>query len=403
VKRETPRVSRILSLSTTYPNPSDQLAGSFIQSRLRRVATLAEVRVMAPVSKLHFFNLPHILTDTRNIPAERQDGELHVLHPRWIYPPMGGWLNAVFLAFQVAVPVMRLRRHFDFQLIDSHFAHPDGVAAALLSVITGLPFTVTLRGNEVEHALHRPRRLAMTWALKRASRVFAVSERLRQFAISLGVDPRRALTIPNGIDASVFYPRDRHDCRRRHEIQPGHKLILSAGGLIQLKGYHVVIRAVKEMVGVGMPVTYIIAGGTARVSSYEGKIRAEIAAAGLEKQVRMVGRVSADTLAELMTAADVYCLASNREGWPNVVHEALACGLPVVATDVGAIPEMIPSSAFGTIVPPGDSSALTQALRQALLTDWNRMSIAAWGQARSWDRVAGEVVDAMTAAVKEGL
>jgi teichuronic acid biosynthesis glycosyltransferase TuaC len=87
----------------------------------------------------------------------------------------------------------------------------------------------------------------------------------------------------------------------------------------------------------------------------------------------------------------VFCLASDVEGWPNVVHEALSCGTPVVVTRVGAVPEMVPSDHLGRIVPVQDQPALVDALQHALLHVWNRDAIARWGRLRGWDRVADEV------------
>jgi glycosyltransferase involved in cell wall biosynthesis len=94
-----------------------------------------------------------------------------------------------------------------------------------------------------------------------------------------------------------------------------------------------------------------------------------------------------------MSAADVFCLASSREGWPNVVHEALACGTPAVATDVGAVPEIISSSRIGLVVPPGDVRALTAALRLALDTHWDRDVISARAHSRSWEQAARETLE----------
>jgi teichuronic acid biosynthesis glycosyltransferase TuaC len=113
---------------------------------------------------------------------------------------------------------------------------------------------------------------------------------------------------------------------------------------------------------------------------------------GLADHVHFVGGVPPEVLAEYMSAADVFCLASSREGWPNVVHEALGCGTPVVASDVGGVPDLIPSQDYGTIVPIGNQEELETALRNALLHEWNRPAIAAWAQSRSWQQVASEVI-----------
>jgi glycosyltransferase involved in cell wall biosynthesis len=84
-----------------------------------------------------------------------------------------------------------------------------------------------------------------------------------------------------------------------------------------------------------------------------------------------------------------------------VVHEALACGTPVVATDVGAVPEMLAGGRYGLIVPVNDQSALEYALQEVLRRDWDRQAISAWGRARSWEQVASEVFAEMQVILKE--
>jgi glycosyltransferase involved in cell wall biosynthesis len=111
--------------------------------------------------------------------------------------------------------------------------------------------------------------------------------------------------------------------------------------------------------------------------------------------------VTQDALAELMSAADVFCLASSTEGWPNVVNEALACGTPVVATDVGAVRQMIDSDRYGSVVPVRDGEALAEALRAALTGRWDHEAISARGRSRSWSLVAEEVLEQMRAVLAE--
>jgi teichuronic acid biosynthesis glycosyltransferase TuaC len=108
-----------------------------------------------------------------------------------------------------------------------------------------------------------------------------------------------------------------------------------------------------------------------------------------------------------MSAADVFCLASSTEGWPNVVNEALACGTPVVATDVGAVRQMITSGGLGAIVPSpvhdGKASiaAMTEALQMALTRTWDHEGISAHGRSRSWNQVADDVLEEMRAVMAE--
>ena len=392
---------KLLSFTICYPNPVDPVLGNFVRFRVRQIATMADVRVIAPVERFRFSKFPRFWANTRDIPGHIDDDGLQVLHPRWTYPPLAGTINSVFLFLQLLGPIARLRRQFDFQLIDAHFGHPEGVAAALLSVWFRRQFIITLRGSEVDHAQRPIRRWAMSWALRRAARVITVSERLRKFAISLGIDPQRTRTIPNGVDSHIYHPRDIAACRQKHGIPHDRRVILSAGVLMPLKGQHLMVRALKRLAEGGIRAELILAGYAGRTATYEQELRSEIAALGLEQDVRLPGHLPREELAELTCAADVFCLASTREGWPNVVHEALACGTPVVATDVGAIPEMMPSESPGFVVPPNDVPALAEALARALRCEWDRQAIARWGQARSWENVAADVFVEMQQVIRE--
>jgi len=250
---------------------------------------------------------------------------------------------------------------------------------------------MTLRGNEPRHGAAGLGRRLMSLALRRASRVFTVSERLRQFAIGLGAEPGKVKTIPNGVDTSVFFARDRVQSRVRHRLPLDRPLILSAGALVERKGHHRIVEVLGALSVSGIVPHLLIAGGPGPEGQYEGKIRRMVANLGLDQSVHFLGPIPADAMAEFMSAVDVFCLSSTNEGWPNVVHEALACGTPVVATDVGAVPDMLAAGRYGHIIPVNDSDALRRALQSALETNWDRAAISAWGQARSWSQVAREV------------
>lgn len=378
---------KILTFTTVYPNPKEPGLGIFIRRRIQAMSKLAKVKVVAPVPIFNYQRRAFSLKGS--IPFTRDDDGVEVIAPRWFYPPGLNGLNPFFLYSGVRPAISRLRQTYQFDVIDAHFAHPDGVAATMLAEAFRCPFTITLRGNELEHSKHPSRRRRMSWALRRAAYVIAVANPLRELALELGVEPQRVSTIPNGVDTAIFHPRDRDAMRAKYAVPPSSRLIVSAGNLIELKGHQHTMQSVRSLSDAGTNVTLFVAG---RGSSYEPTLRALVSQLKLEQRVRFLGQVSPEALAELMCAADVFCLASSREGWPNVVHESLACGTPVVATRVGGAPEMIPSDDFGILVPPNDTTALTEALRSALSKEWNCEHIAAWGQSRSWDQVASEVM-----------
>jgi teichuronic acid biosynthesis glycosyltransferase TuaC len=392
---------RVLSLSTVFPRPDHPHMGLFVRHRLEHLAALAEIRVVAPVPWIDYGHAQRRFPKTRGAEV-RREGELEVQHPRWLYPPAFGAMNGALLSLQLMPTIARLRREFPFELIDAHFGHPEGVAAALLARHYGCPFTVTLRGSELMHGEKGPKRKRLAWALNRAAMVIAVAEPLREFAISMGVPRERTVVIPNGIDGEIYHPRDRQELRQRLGMKPGAVHFLSAGHLIELKGHHRIVAALSLLRKAGVEAELWIIGDKGWGEDGSSLIKQHVRAMDLDTFVHLSPGMPQERLAEYMSACDVFALASSREGWPNVVSEALACGTPVVATRVGGVPELLPDERYGIVVPPDDSAALEQGLRRAAERSWSREEIAAWGGSRTWGNVAAEVLAVFEEVVRVG-
>ena len=139
---------KILSFTTVYPNAAQPGAGVFVRERLRHAARLADVRVVAPVP---WFPFGHRITpQTRpRLSSRIESGEMNVLHPRFFsVPGIFKALDGLFLFLSSVAAIRRLKREgFDFDLIDAHFAYPDGLAAILLGFLYRRPVVVTLRGR----------------------------------------------------------------------------------------------------------------------------------------------------------------------------------------------------------------------------------------------------------------
>jgi glycosyltransferase involved in cell wall biosynthesis len=374
-----------------FPTRDEPRRGVFVRHRLVALASLAPLRVVAPIGIIRWgasgrwrFGGPH--------PKQGAENTVPVYYPRWFYPPSASWLNGVLLFVQLLPLLARMWRRERWDVLDAHFGHPEGVAAALLAMVFRCPYTITLRGLELEQTRVGLRRRLVGWALRRSNRVFAVSRELRELALELGVDPHKALVSANGVDGLKFHPVERAAARLRVGVESGTRLIFSAGRLDPAKGVLELLDAVCRLLVTVPQARLVLAGGPGRGSTgYAAEVRRICSGPDLAGKVTLLPEISQDELVEWMNAADVCCLASRREGCPNVVLEALACGVPVVSTAVGAVPDLIPSTAYGLVVPPGDPAALADALARALALDWNREGIAAWGQSRSWDHVAGEL------------
>lgn len=393
---------KVLSFTTVFPRTGDEQHGLFVRARLVAAARLADIEVMAPVAVVEYGNPGRRVPPLTLIPEQRMDSGLRIHHPRWFYPPLAKPEAPWWLHQCTRTAVRAVRTLFPFELIDAHWGHPEGGAAARLARESNVPFTVTLRGNEPEHAQDAGRRRAITAALRGAARVIAVSQPLAGFATSLGVQDRRVCVIPNGVDAGVFHPRDRDAARARLGMEAGALHLLSAGHLIELKGHHRLIEAAAQLRAEGVDARVWIAGGPGRHGGFASAIHATAARTGMTPWVRFLGLLPPEEMAAAMSACDFFCLASSREGWPNAVNEALACGAPVVASRVGAVPEMLGPEGMGIIVESNAPEALAAGLRQASARQWDRAAIARHGQLRGWDQTAAEVVAAWRAAIEEG-
>lgn len=382
----------IVSLSTVFPLPAETTHGIFVERRLQALARLVRVRVVAPVACIAASE-GRLRLAARGVARRLERGALRIEHPRWLYPPGLGATHAWCLAAALAGELRRLEREEPFDLIDAHFGYPEGAAALRLARRLGKPFAVTLRGNEPAHAASPAKRRQMAEAVRRAAAVIAVSRPLRDFARELGAAPQRCTVIGNGVDTAVFHPRPREALRRRLGMAPDRIHLLSAGYLIPRKGHHRLAALLPALHAAGFPADLWIVGGPGREGDIRPELERLLRAQRLAPFVHLTGPMPPETLADYMSACDLFCLASSREGWPNVVHEAMACGAPVVATRVGAVEDMIPGEEFGVVVPPGDDAALLGGILRALRRPFDREAIARHAAARSWERVAQEVYD----------
>lgn len=389
---------RVLVLSTVFPNASQPAYGVFVRARARQVARHCAVEVVAPVPWFPFNRLIRG-RQRADVALQEVDAQFDVHHPRvFSLPAIGKSLDALFYFSSIFLFVRRLRRRFPFDLIDAHFTYPDGVAAVLLGKALGCPVVLTMRGNEITVMHTRWRRRQMRFALRRA-RTIAVSEWLRELAADLGVPRERVRVIPNGVDRSIFHPRDRHAARDALGLPRDRPIVVSVGGFVADKGHELVLDLLPALRRVHPGLIYVAVGNPGGGESRLRSIERRIAAEGLNDCVRLAVARPHDEIAQWLAAADAFCLATAREGCSNAILEALACGVPVVTTRVGGNADLIRDGVNGFLVPYFDASAFAEAILAALSRPWDRQAIAQQA-ARSWEDVGDEVMEELLAAVR---
>lgn len=378
---------RLIVYSSLFPNAVQPNAGLFIRERMFRVGRTMDIVVVSPKPWFPGQGLIRRLrSGYRPMPGRQEEQQgVRVSFPRFLaIPGFLRGLDSLFMALG-SYPTLRRLRAQGYNLIDAHFAYPDGHAATHLGRWLGLPVSVTLRGTEVPQS--RNPRLAgkLRQVFQRADFIIAVSDSLRRVALDLGLTESRSRVVGNGVDAQRFSPVDKAEARRRFGLPAGARVLVTVGGLVERKGFHRVIAALPELLGKHPDLRYLVVGGPSPEGDMSDALQQQARQLGVRDRVHFLGPIVPDELKWPLSAADIFVLPTRNEGWANVILEAMACGLPVVATDVGGNAEVIRAPELGRLVPFGDHAALVRALDEALARDWDAAALRAYALANSWD------------------
>jgi len=375
---------RVLSFSYCFPNRVNPTWGVFIAQRLAALSQREKLQVCSPAPWFP------VLSARRGDPGPEKDAwkELTVHRPRFFYFP-GVFKNhdARFYAKGLSRWLSKFCRVWRPDVLDAHFIWPDGVGVALLARELKIPYIITLRGKLYECLPIPSQREQCATALQCASAVISVSGQLAEEARKLGVSDDRLVIIPNGIDREHFHPRDKRTCRKELGLPDEGRLLVTVAHLGHRKGHHEVIRALADL---PYDVRLVIVGGSAQGGTPE-TLRAVAREVGVEDRLILPGHQPYEKVPMYFSSADASVLASYREGCPNAVLESLACGTLVVATDVGAVRDILPEPGVGRIVPTRKIEPLKEALADVLNRQWDPEEVVQASGVKSWDEVAQEV------------
>lgn len=293
-----------------------------------------------------------------------------------------------FLIFLFSLcTVIRIKRKYDFDLLDVHYVYPDGYAGMLLAKLLNKPFFVSARGSDINQFLDfKLIKSMIKKVLLNSNHIISVSNALKEKMKSIGASDNKISVISNGVDLELFRPLSKKSARSLLGIKQDDKVILSVGSLIPRKGHHIVIDSMPDILKKIPEAKFYIAGEGEMKESLEVNIKG----LGLSSQVKLLGHIPNKELCLWYCACDVFCLASSREGWANVIMEALASGRPVVATNVWGAPEIITNSDVGMLT-ERTSKSISDNLVLALSNNWDDIKIREHVKKRTWDAVAGDV------------
>jgi glycosyltransferase involved in cell wall biosynthesis len=382
---------KVLVVTNLFGYPWDPARGMFNQQQFDRLARVQDLRVLVAVPWTEAVRRPRAWWNARRDGRTRWPYVDYFVF--WYLPGFAQSWHALFffLSMLLQRPLLLLPR---FDVILGSWGFPDAVASTLLGRLTGTPALMKVHGSDVNDYLASPgKRWQLLAAARRCSSVMTPSAALRGRLVEAGLSADRVCVNYNGVDTTRFHPADRAEARERQAVPMEAALLLYVGNLKRAKGC---LDLVDAFVGLAadFPALLLVVVGQ---GAERGAMIERVASTGLSDRVRFMGTQDHAAIAAWFAAADLLCLPSHNEGVPNVVLESMACGLPVVATRVGGIPEVLPPHA-GLLVPASDPAALQAALRSALRTPWDRARIAAHASGFSWDdnlmRLNAALIDA---------
>lgn len=365
---------RIVVVTPYFPSSAHPHSGRSSYETLKELRRYADIQVICPIAtypQWSFLRPRSYLYRRASL-----DYAPPLISTRYLEYPVFPFLSRGVNGFVCAARIRALVEESRPDLVLNYWLYPEGYAAVSVARRLGVPSIVCSIGSDIRRIPEAVTRWFTICTMRRASAVLTVSRELRERVIGLGIPGEKVHAVLNGCDSQVFHPADRDAARRALGIAPQAELIVYAGSLIPTKGLRELKQAFLQLRPRRPNLRLAMLGA--------GSLRPELDGPG----ILLPGLCDVSAVVQWMNAANVFTLPSYSEGCPNVVIESLSCGCPVVATDVGGIPELIREDC-GILVPPADSGRLAQALDEALSRTWDTEAISR-SSCRGWDAVARE-------------
>jgi len=379
---------KVLVFTTLFPNETNDNLGVFIRERIKYLGKFCDIKVIAPVPWSSVF-LPfrryRLIARIKN--KEIIDG-IEVFHPRYfITPKLGMIFYGFFMFFSLFHFIKKIDRTFCFDVIDAHYVFPDGFAAVCCAKCLKKTVILSARGTDINvFPKLKGIKRQIVWALSNADKIISVSQNLKEIMIGFGISADKIIVLGNGVDADKFKQIARADARKQLNIEDEKKLLLSVANLKETKGFQYLIDGLYYLKChrvIDCPKLIIIGDG-----EYKDQLLKLIKEKELQDYVTLVGAQSHQELWKWYNAVDLFCLLSMNEGRPNVILESLSCGTPVLASNVGGIPEIITGPDHGYILDSFNSEKIADGIIFCLEYKWNRERIRSFIADRTWSNVS---------------
>jgi glycosyltransferase involved in cell wall biosynthesis len=377
---------KLLAITNLFGRPWDTTVGTFNQKIFGQISSRCELTLLVPIPWTEIIKFPKQYFGA-NRQSEKKWPFVHYF-PYLYIPKLSQSANVYFLLCSAILfcPIIILFRKWD--AVIGSWIYPDGLVAVLLGKLKRIPAIAVALGTDVNDLVNRASQRAQVQRfLSQGAATITVSQDLANKLAAHGIAKDKLHVILNGVDSDSFKPQSKTDAKMALGFNPSEKLLLFVGSHITEKGCFELINAFNEIAQQNPDCKLaMIGGGAAAVALQDLVSKLE-----LGSKVIFVGKLSHDFLPRWFSAADALCLPSYREGIPNVIMEAMASGLPVVATSVGGIPEVVTNES-GILIMPRDVESLVKGLAHVLSNQWNAEAIRASVKDYTWDATGQQYI-----------
>jgi teichuronic acid biosynthesis glycosyltransferase TuaC len=373
---------KLLFISNLFPDRQEPNRGLVNARLLRHMAGGGEIRVIAPRPSLKGW-----LREDAGRQCLPTDEEFQPLYPLVPYiPKWRGRINDQLFGCRLRKWVNKVRQDFPFEAILCSWLYPDAVAMSRLAKELDLPLVAIAQGSDIHQYLKLPARAESILAtVSQCAQTITRSQELARLLIAAKVPEHKVQVVYNGVETAVFHPGNRTEARGRLGLPATAKIVLYVGNLLPVKNPRLALDSFHRLVGSFAPcenVRLVLVG----TGFLEPSLRQQAEQLGIANSLVWAGSQPPAQVADYLRAADVLCVPSENEGLPNVLLEALASGIPTVATRVGGIPEVLNRPELGRLVTAGDSEAMAKALADVLSGVTASGAIAEYGAKFSWGK-----------------
>lgn len=362
----------IVIITNLYPLPWEPNRATFNRQQFTQLDDEFNRHTLVPVAFSQWFKYRKTI---------KQSDDLRFV-PYFYLPKVGRRFYSVFLFISILLHSGAWIKKIKPDIIFASWAFPEAVAASWLSILFKCHFYFKVHGSDINlHGKIPARAKQIVKASKRALGILSVSKALAKQMVEMGVEKSKIKVIYNGVDHQLFTQEILPSGNDLNLIRtPPEPYILFVGNVKKEKGVIELIDGFAQIANDFPKLQLIYAGPGALTDLLKNKAHA----LNLKHRVQLLGSIDHNKLPALMANADLLALPSYNEGVPNVVLEAMASGIPVLATQVGGIPEVVDESFCGRLIPAQDNKAVATGLKYILTHQWDHRKIKHHSQKFSW-------------------